>query len=194
MLPPKETNSIDRVRSREVFEARSSFEDVNNDVNTETTKRRVSFASLLDDSTHSYDGRNDMDVESGKGNKGKDSGFASGNNSGSKSGNNSGFKSLLNTHTFLHAIKWTSEHKEFIQEMKLMSKLRHPNIITVMGAVLDNIHEPMLVMEYMSHGSLRDLLNNQTMELAGETLLPVLIDIAQGMNFLHSASPAIVHW
>ena len=33
--------------------------------------------------------------------------------------------------------------------MRLLSKLRHPNITTVMGAVIDGGGEPLLVMELM---------------------------------------------
>jgi len=37
--------------------------------------------------------------------------------------------------------------KEFIEEMRHLAKLRHPNITTVMGAVTKG--DPMLIMEYM---------------------------------------------
>jgi len=43
---------------------------------------------------------------------------------------------------------------DFIAEMRQLSKLRHPCITTVMGAVIAKGEEPMLVMEYMNHGSL----------------------------------------
>ena len=44
-------------------------------------------------------------------------------------------------------------------------------------------------MEYMDHGSLYDLLHNETMILDGEILLPILRDVSQGVRFLHSADP-----
>lgn len=62
-----------------------------------------------------------------------------------------------------------------------------------MGAVLEKNHEPLLVMEYMDHGSLRDLLQNETMVIDGEMLLPILRDISQGVRFLHSSEPQIIH-
>jgi serine/threonine protein kinase len=61
--------------------------------------------------------------------------------------------------------------KEFIEEMRFLSKLRHPCITTVMGAVIDKKEEPMLVMEYMDHGSLHDILHNETMYIDGELLV-----------------------
>lgn len=41
--------------------------------------------------------------------------------------------------------------KHFYAEMRVLSKLRHPNIITVMGAIMRSTH-PMLVMELCDHG------------------------------------------
>lgn len=41
----------------------------------------------------------------------------------------------------------------FLTEMRTVSKIRHPNIISIMGAVVD-VKEPMLVMEYMFFGTL----------------------------------------
>lgn len=82
---------------------------------------------------------------------------------------------------------------DFIIEMRHLSKLRHPCITTVMGAVIWKREEPMLVMEYMDHGSLYDLLHNETLVVEGELVLPILRDIAQGVRFLHAASPKVIH-
>lgn len=51
----------------------------------------------------------------------------------------------------------------------------------------------MLVMEYMEHGSLHDLLHNETMVIDSDLLLPILRDISQGVRFLHAASPPVIH-
>ncbi len=83
----------------------------------------------------------------------------------------------------------------FIDEMCLLSKLRHPCITTVMGAVISDKRnpEPQLVMELMQHGSLFDLLHNETMVLEGDILIGVMRDIVSGMRFLHAAEPAVIH-
>ncbi|KAJ1492898.1 hypothetical protein T484DRAFT_1770179 [Baffinella frigidus] len=62
----------------------------------------------------------------------------------------------------------------------------------VMGAVMKRGTEPMLVMECMDHGSLYDLLHNETVELDAEVSMPILRDIAQGIRFLHAAQPCFV--
>lgn len=51
----------------------------------------------------------------------------------------------------------------------------------------------MLILEYMDHGSLRDILHNETLAIDGEIILPILRDISQGMRFLHTADPQVIH-
>ncbi|CAB9517043.1 Ephrin type-B receptor 3 (Fragment) [Seminavis robusta] len=86
---------------------------------------------------------------------------------------------------------WKEE--EFISEMRVLSRLRHPCITTVMGAVISHSHTPMLVLEFMEYGSLYDLLRNDSMHLAGDIILQVCRDVAQGLRYLHSSHPPVFH-
>jgi guanylate cyclase len=45
----------------------------------------------------------------------------------------------------------------------------------------------------MEHGSLYDILHNETMPITEDIMIPILRDIAQGMRFLHAASPQVLH-
>jgi len=96
---------------------------------------------------------------------------------------------------FFHKIKYGDEYgklkADFVVEMRYLAKLRHPCVTTVMGAVA--IGEPMLVMEMMENGSLYDLLHNETLVLDGDIILPILKDVAQGLRFLHAATPQVIH-
>ncbi|EKX55051.1 hypothetical protein GUITHDRAFT_62967, partial [Guillardia theta CCMP2712] len=83
-------------------------------------------------------------------------------------------------------------YNNFIKEMRVISRLRHPCITTVIGAVKDK-KEPLLVMELMENGSLYELLRNETVELQGDLILPMLCDVTQGIHFLHAANPPIIH-
>jgi len=206
----KEAKRICGVESREAFSSRSSsvvVDDVNakldaSFVGTEA-QRRVSFAAkLLDErSTHSGESSNDLETGNAKIEEEKkieETKMNSGHHSGSllNSGSNSGSRSRWRLSRVLQSTlsdEHTCMKKEFVKEMRLLSKLRHPNIVTVMGAVIDNVHEPMLVMEYMQNGSLYDLIHNKTVEFGGEVILPILRDIASGMRFLHSANPSVIH-
>ena len=51
----------------------------------------------------------------------------------------------------------------------------------------------MLVMEYMEHGSLYDVLHNETAIIDGFLLKMIVSDIIQGMLYISSFSPPIVH-
>ncbi|CAJ1954719.1 unnamed protein product [Cylindrotheca closterium] len=93
--------------------------------------------------------------------------------------------------SFKKSFSWT--RADFIAEMKTLSQLRHPNIITIMGAVIEKRSVPQLIMEYMEHGSLSEVLQNPTMALESEMILRILQDITQGVRFLHSFEPQMVH-
>jgi serine/threonine protein kinase len=52
---------------------------------------------------------------------------------------------------------------------------------------------PLLVMEYMQHGSLYEMLHNRMALLDADMLLRLAKDIATGMTYLHSCKPPILH-
>jgi len=83
--------------------------------------------------------------------------------------------------------------REFIEEMRTLSKLRHPCITTVMGAVIDTSTEPMMVMELMEYGSFYDILHNDSFDMEDDVVIAITSDVAQGLRFLHAAEPMIVH-
>lgn len=87
----------------------------------------------------------------------------------------------------------TVGRQDFIEEMRILARLRHPCITTVMGAVLNMYEEPMLIMEYMEHGSLYDILHNDTLVLDEELIVPIIQDVSQGLRFLHAGVPPVIH-
>eukprot|EP00526_Cylindrotheca_closterium_P001767 CAMPEP_0113659478 /NCGR_PEP_ID=MMETSP0017_2-20120614/32381_1 /TAXON_ID=2856 /ORGANISM="Cylindrotheca closterium" /LENGTH=1078 /DNA_ID=CAMNT_0000574035 /DNA_START=785 /DNA_END=4021 /DNA_ORIENTATION=- /assembly_acc=CAM_ASM_000147 len=93
--------------------------------------------------------------------------------------------------SFKKNLSWT--RSDFIEEMKTLTHLRHPNIITIMGAVIEKGSVPQLIMEFMEHGSLAEVLQNPTIALESELILRILQDIAQGVRFLHSCDPQVIH-
>ena len=77
--------------------------------------------------------------------------------------------------------------------MRLLSKLRHPCVTTVIGAVLEPNCPPILVMEHMDLGSLHSLLHNPSMEVDDETNRMMMLDIVHGCRFLHAFDPPVIH-
>ncbi|XP_071690808.1 uncharacterized protein [Rutidosis leptorrhynchoides] len=92
------------------------------------------------------------------------------------------------------------EHRElsfdvllsFRQEVSLMKRLRHPNILLFMGAVTSPEHI-CIVTEFLPRGSLFRILQRNTTQLDWKRRLHMAMDIARGMNYLHRCQPPIIH-
>ncbi|KAG8093113.1 hypothetical protein GUJ93_ZPchr0012g20790 [Zizania palustris] len=80
----------------------------------------------------------------------------------------------------------------FRQEVSLMKKLRHPNILLFMGAVTSP-HRLCIVTEFLPRGSLFGLLQRNNTKLDWRRRVHMALDIARGMNYLHHSSPPIIH-
>lgn len=81
--------------------------------------------------------------------------------------------------------------RDFKEEVRVMTALRHPNVVLFMAAC---VKPPRLaiVMEYMQLGSLFDLLHNELVpEVPFELKIKMAYQAAKGMYFLHSSD--IVH-
>mmetsp|Transcript_10342 Transcript_10342/g.22762 ORF Transcript_10342/g.22762 Transcript_10342/m.22762 type:complete len:1423 (+) Transcript_10342:125-4393(+) len=113
--------------------------------------------------------------------------------SGSGNSRSTDSKKSMFDYVFPWCSKRVQAEEEFISEMRILSRLRHPCITTVMGAVISHSHDPMLVMEYMEYGSLYELLRNESMHLSGDVIMQVTRDTVQGLRYLHSSKPPILH-
>ncbi|CAO2834552.1 unnamed protein product [Amaranthus hypochondriacus] len=85
--------------------------------------------------------------------------------------------------------------KEFLREVAIMKRVRHPNVVLFMGAVTKRPHLS-IVTEYLPRGSLYRLLHRPA---SGEVLdqrrrLRMALDVAKGINYLHCLTPPVVHW
>ncbi|XP_057812622.1 probable LRR receptor-like serine/threonine-protein kinase At5g48740 [Cryptomeria japonica] len=85
---------------------------------------------------------------------------------------------------------------EFLNEIDLLSRLNHRNLVSLLGYCND-FKQQMLVYEHMPCGSLKDhlhgsLANSSTLDW--KTRLRVALDAAEGLEYLHvSCTPKIVH-
>ncbi|XP_071930613.1 serine/threonine-protein kinase 12 isoform X2 [Coffea arabica] len=82
--------------------------------------------------------------------------------------------------------------RAFRDELALLQKLRHPNLVQFLGAVTQS-SPMMIVTEYLPKGDLRSLLEKKR-ALKPAIALRYALDIARGMNYLHETRPeAIIH-
>ena len=84
----------------------------------------------------------------------------------------------------------------FEKEMHILSNLRHPNCVLMLGGYTDGEGRLAIVTELMRGGSLFDLLrkhNEAGTQLEHAKLKQILKDIAQGCAYLHMCRPRIIH-
>ncbi len=73
-------------------------------------------------------------------------------------------------------------------------RLHHKHVVLSMGTTMKpDTTEIMLVMEYMKHGSLEDLLFKHHVKLDRHQVIQLALDVAKGLNYLHNLTPRIIH-
>ncbi|KAL5557456.1 hypothetical protein UlMin_039692 [Ulmus minor] len=80
--------------------------------------------------------------------------------------------------------------REFSQEVYIMRKVRHKNVVQFIGACTRHPHL-CIVTEFMSRGSLYDFLHKHKGVFKLPSLLKVALDISKGVNYLHQNN--IIH-
>uniref|UniRef100_A0A0M3IFS7 Protein kinase domain-containing protein n=1 Tax=Ascaris lumbricoides TaxID=6252 RepID=A0A0M3IFS7_ASCLU len=87
-----------------------------------------------------------------------------------------------------------SEVDMFCREVSILCKLQHPNVISLVGACLDDPSQFAIITEFVSNGSLFSLLHEQKRVLEMALRLNIGIDVARGMRYLHElAERPVIH-
>jgi len=85
--------------------------------------------------------------------------------------------------------------QEFLHEVQIMTALSHKNVLRLHGCCTETQfgqNNWYLVVEWMENGSLSKVLQS-TLPLSLERKVQFALDIASGMNWLHSSEPQILH-
>lgn len=82
--------------------------------------------------------------------------------------------------------------EEIIGEAGMMAILRHPNVLQLFGCSL-TAQAIWIVSELCSLGSLRQLLDDNDRVLPVELRLSLALQVAEGMMYLHTQDPPIIH-
>jgi len=94
--------------------------------------------------------------------------------------------------------------EDFFKEVTLMSKLSHPNILLFIGVCVRDNGDRFIITEMMDRGSVFDLIHPNLSfsairdpeadnKLTARRIHRILLQCAQGMSYLHSFRPPIVH-
>eukprot|EP00164_Ancoracysta_twista_P007621 GFYU01010854.1.p1 GENE.GFYU01010854.1~~GFYU01010854.1.p1 ORF type:complete len:353 (-),score=60.95 GFYU01010854.1:41-1033(-) len=84
------------------------------------------------------------------------------------------------------------ERREFEEEVKWLSSIRHPNIIEYMGSS-STIPNLSIVTELAPYGTLSELLHERRTKLTELQAVRIALGVAKALQFLHTNRPVIVH-
>jgi len=82
--------------------------------------------------------------------------------------------------------------KAFRQEVEIMSKIFHPNVVLFMGACTVP-GSMMIVTELLKNGDMETMLQDEKINLPLLTRFTMARDAALGMTWLHNSNPIIIH-
>lgn len=85
----------------------------------------------------------------------------------------------------------SADRSRLREEMRIIARLRHPNIVQTLGAVMKG-SSMMVVMERMNKGSLHSMLVSEV-PADLELYLQILLDAVHGLRYLHEAKPPYIH-
>ena len=80
---------------------------------------------------------------------------------------------------------------EFRREVWIMSGLKHLNTVQLIGFTMEPVI--CIITEFLSGGNLYDVIHKKDLQLDWLFRWRCAIDIAKGMNFLHTTTPPIIH-
>lgn len=89
--------------------------------------------------------------------------------------------------------------QDLVNEISILSRLRHPNLVMFLGAC--TIGEPLVILsEYMPGGNLEDYLSKRKYDnkkkpspLPGKNIYRWSVELARALCFLHNCTPPIIH-
>ncbi|CAK9313030.1 unnamed protein product [Citrullus colocynthis] len=78
-------------------------------------------------------------------------------------------------------------------EIEILSQLRNPRIVNLIGFCADSKDEKLLVVEFMPNGSLYDLLHSQSRPPGWTRRLRFALQVAKAVRTLHTSNPPVIH-
>lgn len=81
---------------------------------------------------------------------------------------------------------------EFKREVRIMRRLRHPNVVRFMGAITRPPHLS-IITEFLPRGSLYRIIHRPHCPIDERQRIKMALDVAKGMDCLHTSNPTIVH-
>ncbi|KAK4760074.1 hypothetical protein SAY87_023205 [Trapa incisa] len=84
-------------------------------------------------------------------------------------------------------------HREWLSEVIFLGKLRHPNLVKLIGYCCEDEHR-LLVYEHMPRGSLENhLFRRYTASLPWSVRMKIAVGAAKGLAFIHGAEKPVIY-
>lgn len=80
-----------------------------------------------------------------------------------------------------------------LNEILILARLRHPNIILLLGVAIDEEYNLYIITELHPQHSLDTFLDNNRGKLSVGLKVNLLFEIARALNYVHSLNPPILH-
>lgn len=86
-----------------------------------------------------------------------------------------------------------SKSNEVENEIQILSQLRSPRLVNLVGFTADPAADRLLVVEFMSNGTLYDVLHSGTRPLNWGRRIRLVLQTAMAIDSLHSLNPPVIH-
>lgn len=91
-------------------------------------------------------------------------------------------------------VEGEEESEAFAHEISTMVRLSHPKIVRFVGCTWTSSKDLSAVTEFMDGGDVRSLLENRRVDLSWQKeKISIAIDIAEGLTYLHTLHPPVIH-
>ncbi|KAM5575481.1 serine/threonine-protein kinase-like protein [Rosa sericea] len=78
-------------------------------------------------------------------------------------------------------------------EIEILSRVRHPRLVNLIGFCPDSNDGKLIVVEYMPHGTLHDLLHSRPGPPGWTRRVRLSLHVAKAVQALHSSNPPVIH-
>ncbi|KAL3652593.1 hypothetical protein CASFOL_002274 [Castilleja foliolosa] len=106
------------------------------------------------------------------------------------------YKARIHRINLIAAVKKTKRNLDSTaadNEVEILSRIYHPCLVNLLGFGLDPGRRKLIVVEYMPHGSLYELLHGSSKPPGWVKRVRFAVQIALAVHFLHSSNPPIIH-
>ncbi|KAH7849736.1 hypothetical protein Vadar_022277 [Vaccinium darrowii] len=110
-----------------------------------------------------------------------------------KGSHGSVFKASLHDGHLIAAVKKTTAPATVDNEIEILSRVRSPRLVNLLGFSSDSVGRKVIVVEYMPNGSLYEILHTNSKPPAWLTRVRFALQVAKAVQLLHLSNPPVIH-